>query len=277
MKSKLLILASTLLLASCWDTKTAKEQQTDETGDSLAQTEKLEFLKCNYNVKKKVLDGEVPNYTINIDVKYTDGNSKAARRINRQLSAFLFGNTTMSFEEAKNHFADSIKTEYEKELKEFYDPDNEYQDSYAYEYTQTGKVSENAPEGIVAYTNRIEMYTGGAHGGALESYINFDKATGKMITCKELFGEKQDDVLKLIKEQIIRDNDCKTEAELEEKRSIFSLGDVYINNYNFRIEKDGILFCYNPYEIAPWSEGFICAKLTYKQLEGLINRNIIKE
>ena len=155
-------------------------------------------------------------------------------------------------------------------------PDNEYQDTYAYEYTQTGKVSEDAPEGIIAYTNRIEMYTGGAHGGALESYINFNEKTGKIITCDELFGNKQDAVKKLIKEQIIKDNDCKTEEELVEKRSIFSLGDVYISDNNFLIEKDSIMFCYNPYDIAPWSEGFIFAKLSYKELEGLITPNLIK-
>ena len=182
----------------------------------------------------------------------------------------------MTFEEAKNHFADSISSEFEKELRDFYDPDNEYQDTYAYEYNQTGKVLEDAPIGIIAYTNRIEMYTGGAHGGAMESYINFQEQTGEVITCNKLFGNKQDEIKKLIKQQIIKDNDCKTEEELVEKRSIFSLGDVYISDNNFLIEKDGIMFCYNPYDIAPWSEGFIFAKISYKELEGLITPNFLK-
>ena len=41
MKSKLLFLATTLLFASCWENKANKEQQTEEKGDSLVQTEKL--------------------------------------------------------------------------------------------------------------------------------------------------------------------------------------------------------------------------------------------
>ncbi len=276
MKSKLLFLATTLLFASCWENKANKEQQTEENGDSLVQTEKLTFSKSGYNINKKILDG-VPNYTISIEVKYAEGNSIAAKRINKMLTAFLFGKSSTSFEEAKCQFIDSLETEYVKELKEFYDPDNEYKDTYSYSYSQTGKVSENAPEGVVAYTNRIEVYTGGAHGGVLESYINFDKATGKLITCKELFGNKQDDVYKLIKAKIIKDNDCKNEQELIEKRDIFTLGDVYISDNNFQLEKDSILFCYNPYEIAPWSEGFIFARLSYKELEGLIKQDIIKE
>lgn len=277
MRNRFFIFITALLLVSCWDNKTNTQQQTGETGDSLVQAEKLVFSRSYFNKKSKIFDSEVPNYSINIEVKYADGKSKAAQLINQQLVSFLFGNTIMPFEDAKNHFADSISTEYEKELRDFYDPDNEYQDTYAYEYNQTGKVSDDAPEGIIAYTNRIEMYTGGAHGGAMESYINFQEETGKVITCNDLFGDKQDEVKKLIKQQIIKDNDCKTEEELVEKRSIFSLGDVYISDNNFLIKKDGIMFCYNPYDIAPWSEGFIAANLSYKELEGLITPNIIKK
>ena len=276
MKNKISIFITTLLLVSCWDSKTNTQQQTGETGDSLVHAEKIVFTNSNFNKKSKIFDSELPNYNINIDVRCAEGKSKAAQRINQQLATFLFGNTIMPFDEAKQHFADSLAKEYEKELREFYDPDNEYQGTFAYEYSQTGKVSADAPAGIVAYTNRIEMYTGGAHGGAMESYINFQEETGRIITCEELFGYKQDEVKKLIKEQIIKDNECKTEAELTEKRSIFSLGDVYITDNNFLIEKDGILFCYNPYDIAPWSEGFIYAKLSYKKLEGLITPNLIK-
>lgn len=276
MKNRLYIII-TLLLTSCWNNNNNKQQQAEEVEDSLVQTEIITFIRSDFNKKKKIFDSELPNYNINIEVKYAEGNSPAAQLINKQLATFLFGNTIMPFEDAKNHFADSLSNDYEKELRDLYEPDNEYQDSYAYEYNQTGKVSEDAPEGIIAYTNRIELYTGGAHGGALERYINFHKESGKIITCQELFGNKQEEVKKLIKEQIIKDNDCKTAAELEEKRSIFSLGDVYISDNNILIENDGILFGFNPYDIAPWSEGFIFAKLTYKELKGLITPNIIKQ
>jgi hypothetical protein len=276
MRNRLSILITTLLLISCWDNKTNTQQQTGEIGDSLVQAKNLFFSTSKFNKKTKIFDNELPNYSINIEVKYAKGESKAAQLINQQLASFLFGNTITPFEMAKQHFADSLSNDFEKDLKDFYDPDNEYQDTYAYEYNQTGKVSKDAPEGIIAYTNRIEMYTGGAHGGALETYINFNEKTGTIITCDELFGNKQEAVKKLIKEQIIKDNDCKTEEELVEKRSIFSLGDVYLSNNNFLIEKDGIMFCYNPYDIAPWSEGFIFAKLSYKELEGLITPNFLK-
>ena len=274
MKNKVFLFISTLLLVSCWNDKNKTQQNSDADSTEVQQpVEEVQFANGRYNKAKKVLDGEYPKYTINIDVKYAKGNKQVAETINKQLAGFLFGNGILPFEYAMNQFGDSLSSSFEKELKEFYDKDDENKETYAYEYTQTGKISKDSPEGIIAYTNRIETYTGGAHGGAYESLINFNKKTGLMITCDELFRNNKEAVAKLIKDQIVKDNDCKTAAELEEKRSIFSLGDVYVSDNNFLLQKDGILFCFNPYEIAPWSEGFIYAKLTYKQLEGLISPN----
>ena len=277
MKNRVFIFISALLLVSCWNDKNKSQQNSDAGSTEVQQpVENVQFANGRYNKAKKILDGEYPKYTINIDVKYAVGNKQVAEIINKQLADFLFGNSILPFEYAMKQFGDSLASGFEKELKEFYDKDDENKETYAYEYTQTGKISKDSPEGIIAYTNRIETYTGGAHGDASENQINLNAETGSIITSDEIFGKNKEAVAKLIKEQIVKDNNCKTAAELEEKRSIFSLGDVYISDNNFLLQKDGILFCYNPYEIAPWSEGFIYTKLTYKQLEGFISPNCIK-
>jgi hypothetical protein len=275
MKNRLFITFTTLLLVSCWNNKNNNQQTEDAAETAQENIEAVQFTESSYNKDKKIFDSEYPKYTINIRVQYAKGNSQVAQSINRQLVSFLFDNNIMPVKEALKHFGDSLTNDFEKELKEFYEPDNEYQETYAYDFTQKDSVSRKSPEGYVAYINRIETYTGGAHGGALENYINFHEDTGAMVTSEELFGKNKEAVCKLIKDQIVKDNDCKTAAELEEKRSIFSLGDVYISDNNFLLQKDGILFCFNPYEIAPWSEGFIFAVLTYQQLEGLISLNIV--
>lgn len=275
MKNKALIFVTSLLLVACWDTKKDTQQKEEETKDSLVQTEKITFSSSHFKIKKKIFDSEIPNYKIDIKVEYATGKSEAAQLINKQLVALLFDSTIMPFEKAKEHFVDSLCGNFEKELKEFYEPDNDCQSTYEYEYSQEGKVLDNTPEGVISYMNWIQDYMGGAHGGAYSCYLNFHASTGKIITCDELFGKSKAAVCKLIKEQIVKDNDCKTAAELEEKTSIFSLGEVYISNNNFTIEKNSILFCYNPYEIAPWSEGTIYTRLSFKQLEGLINLNVI--
>ena len=270
MKNRLLILVTTLLLVSCWDKKT-NTQQSEEREDSVVCTENVQFVTDSIILKKKLSDGEYPKYTIEIKVEYAKGDSKVAQNINDELASLLFGINNMSLKEAQKHFTDSLSENFEKELTEFYEPDNEYQDIFAYEYSQKGTVSGESPEDVITYTSRIETYMGGAHGGALESYLNFHKDTGLKITAEELFGKNLDTVTKMVREQIVKDNNCKSAAELEEKRSIFSLGDVYISDNNFQLRDNGILFCFNPYDIAPWSEGFIFTILTYQQLDGLIN------
>lgn len=270
MRNRLLIFVTTLLLVSCWDKKT-NTQQTEEREDSVECTENVEFVTDSIILNKKLSDGEYPKYTIEIKVEYAKGNSETAQNINNQLDSLLFGFKDLPLKEAQKHFTDALAESFEKVLKDFYEPDNEYQEIFAYEYSQKGTVSVESLEGVIAYTRRIETDMGGAHGDALESYLNFHKDTGLKITAEELFGQNLDSVTKLVKEQIVIDNNCKSAAELEEKRGIFSLGDVYISDTNFLLRNDGILFCYNPYDIAPWSEGFIFTILTYKQLEGLIN------
>lgn len=270
MRNRLLIFVTTLLLVSCWDKKT-NTQQIEEREDSVECTENVEFVTDSIILNKKLSDGEYPKYTIEIKVEYAKGNSETAQNINNQLDSLLFGFKDLPLKEAQKHFTDALAESFEKVLKDFYEPDNEYQEIFAYEYSQKGTVSVESLEGVIAYTRRIETDMGGAHGDALESYLNFHKDTGLKITAEELFGQNLDSVTKLVKEQIVIDNNCKSAAELEEKRGIFSLGDVYISDTNFLLRNDGILFCYNPYDIAPWSEGFIFTILTYKQLEGLIN------
>lgn len=273
MKNRILILFTSLLLVSCWNNKTNTQHTEGAEEDTLNNIENIQFSKSKYNKKSKIFDSEYPKYTIDIQVLHAEGDNDVSQTINKQLVAFLFDNNIMPFEDAMNFYADSIANSFEKELKDLYEPDDEFQETFAYEHTQKGTVSERPLDGIVAYTNRIETYTGGAHGGAMESYINFHTKTGLKITSNEVFGKNQNAVIKLIKEQIVKDNDCKSAAELEEKRGIFSLGDVFISDNNFLLQSDGVLFCFNPYEIAPWSEGFIYVTLSYDQLEGLISTN----
>ena len=274
MRNKPIIFFTSILLVACWNNKNNTQEQQSEPEEKTVSTDTIQFKRCNYNIKRNIYESKYPCYEIHVDVQYADGNQRVSETINKQLVTFLFGNSIMPFDKAKEHFIDSLSMDFEKDLKEFYDPDNEHEDTYAYEYKIVGKASDNSPIGIIAYTNRIETYTGGAHGGALESYINFRKDTGSIITCQDVFGNKQDEVICMIKDQIVKDNDCKSAEELEEKRGIFSLGDVYLSDNNFLLQKDGILFCYNPYDIAPWSEGFTFTKLTYKQLEGYVNQEI---
>lgn len=253
-----------LMFSSCDETKKQQAGEQEERTDTVC------FVKSEYKNSKKLSDAEYPKYDINIEVEYADSMSVLSDTINRQLAVFLFNNGTMPFEKTANSFGDSIAQEYESELKEFYDKDNEYQDTFAYEYTQKGKVTDNPLPGTIGYSNHIAVYEGGAHGGALLSYINFNATTGAAITCEQVFGTNHEEVLNRIRNQIVKDYECQTKEELEEKTSIFSLGDVYVTDNNFLLQADGVEFCYNPYEIAPWSEGMIFTKLTYEQLEGCI-------
>jgi hypothetical protein len=267
MRNRLFVCIATLLFVSCWNKKT--QQQTEEV-ENTQEVEAIQFGQSKSNIDKKLSEGDYPHYSIDVKADYIKGNNRIAQIINKQLAAFLFENSITPFEDAKKHFTDSLAKDFESTLLDFYDKDDDFQDMYDYNYEQEAKLTTDAPAGVIAFKNVETSYTGGAHGSYLENYINFREETGEAITCNALFGSKEKSVLKLIRNQILKDNNCRTAEQLEEKTDIFSLGDVYISDYNFLLQKDGIIFCYNPYEIAPWSVGVIHVKLTYEQLKDLI-------
>lgn len=115
-------------------------------------------------------------------------------------------------------------------------------------------------------------FLGGAHPNTYNIFYNLNISTGKQISLIEL----------------IHPNSLRTITEKAEKifRKLKHIGpNANLNNFhfwfkndkfylpdNFAITKTGLLFYYNPYEIAPYSEGPTSLLVPYKQIEGLINK-----
>lgn len=107
-------------------------------------------------------------------------------------------------------------------------------------------------------------FLGGAHGAYNIRYYNFDITTGKKINEEALFGEKcPQKVAQLIRTEIKNRNQSS-----DHDKYISLLVDINkINpNDNFYITSKGIIYTYNQYEIAPYSQGFIEISLPYSKI-----------
>ena len=107
---------------------------------------------------------------------------------------------------------------------------------------------------ILSYSYERYAYMGGAHGNSSRFFYNFDLSTAGLLTEKDLFVENyQEPLTQLIKQQIVEDN-----AEIE---SVADLNDFHFfedqikPNNNFYVNADGLVYVYNPYDIAPYSTG----------------------
>ncbi|KAB1067351.1 DUF3298 and DUF4163 domain-containing protein [Tamlana haliotis] len=105
---------------------------------------------------------------------------------------------------------------------------------------------------ITAYTN-----TGGAHGILKISFLNFNSQNGSIISNSELFNDKEG-VEKIAKPYY--------QNAIEDK-NILSNPDEFTWPENIAYTEDGLVFLYNTYEIADYSEGVIEFKIPFDEVQ----------
>jgi hypothetical protein len=134
----------------------------------------------------------------------------------------------------------------------------------------TGTIEYFNPQ-IISYSLSHGVYTGGAHPNSFTAFYNFDPNTGKAFTLTDLFGKYNTEKLDRLLDKIYRkENDIPVKADLQ-KHGLF-VEKITANN-NFAVTKDGMIFYYNQYEIAPYSAGPIEIQVTYKELKDIIKNN----
>jgi len=129
----------------------------------------------------------------------------------------------------------------------------------------TTTVSDTTDLTITART-QIEDYTGGAHGSYNVFYYNIDTRTGEIFKEKEFFKKDSEEQLtKLLEEK------AKTTKNRQGDNITLLEPQEVVPNGNFYLNSEGIVFVYNQYEIAPYSDGLIEITLPYAQIKTLIN------
>ncbi|MBS1515587.1 MAG: DUF3298 domain-containing protein [Bacteroidetes bacterium] len=177
-----------------------------------------------------------------------------------------------SFEESPKYkdlseVTDAFMKDYEEFKKDVPDAPG------AWYLKDTTAIITNTPE-ILCFENRHESYLGGAHGSFNVAYTNVDMRTGKRLNTANIFVKDFKKTLNALIEKEIRKI-----LEIKPGQSLTD-GGLFENtvgfNENFAIKKDGIEFLYNQYEIAPYALGVIEVKLSYKDLESILNKEVVK-
>ncbi len=125
-------------------------------------------------------------------------------------------------------------------------------------------------DGFVSYQVVTDSYTGGAHGNKTINNGVFCLSNLDQITLDDLFNDvSKPDLNVLIRTELMKQNGCETIEELADKAQFLSPNDIEAPD-NFFLNKDGITWTYNPYEIAPYSVGDVSVSLTWKELITLL-------
>lgn len=209
-----------------------------------------------YEMKKFRLESEggcaadtlfCASYEINYPVFQglnTSANDSLIRKISEAVDTGNPEQDSASFEQAGKDFIASFE-ESKKEM-----PDQTLGWYYRSKLTVT-----IATDTLISITANNEYFTGGAHGGNGTYFINLQPSTGKSILLTDVLKPGYEEDLRKAAEVAFRNA-----LHLADTTSFVNAGfefpeDKFTLNDNYGFVKEGIVFVFNNYEIAPYALG----------------------
>ncbi|NOX18763.1 MAG: DUF3298 and DUF4163 domain-containing protein [Chlorobi bacterium] len=125
-------------------------------------------------------------------------------------------------------------------------------------------------ENVVTVKSEMFLQTGGAHPNTFVNYYSFNLADGNQIKLSDVFKPGSENELNLTAEKLFREEKKIPSGESLKKLGYWFEGDKFKLNDNFGILKDGIVFHFNAYEIAPYAMGHTELTIPFKDIKKLL-------
>lgn len=128
----------------------------------------------------------------------------------------------------------------------------------------------------VTYQDYFYVFRGGAHGMYGNRFISFDFRKNAPVTYESLFKPGvEDQVRELIYDALADDDDFMNSHHLTSLSQLKTYFGTYLDGEPIvvgdpGILPEGVIFCYQPYEIAPYSDGNFFAVIPFEKLSGLL-------
>ena len=215
-----------------------------------------------------------PQCRVRLELAAPTGSDEAAREVNAAVALELLGMEGVSLREAADSFANSYTRSYLKDFGPLYreDADDPARKAwYEYHYNISSEVTAGR-EGVAVYKAVVDYYEGGAHGVSQQLFMNFDTRSGRRLTLSDFFvpGFEQPLSFKLL-QALMALTGTGSVDELREKGYLYET-DMFATE-NFAAGSKGFTFVYNPYEIAPYSEGIIRLDLEADELGDVLKKD----
>lgn len=135
---------------------------------------------------------------------------------------------------------------------------------------ETKAAYEDVARGVLTLQKDLHTYSAGAaHGLFGSSYYNIDLQEHSVLSEGDLFVDGYTPALaKVLQRCALRQFACKTPSELERKEGIY-VTDIAPND-NFAFTPEGLRYCFNPYEVAPYAIGQVHILVPYAELQELV-------
>ena len=135
-----------------------------------------------------------------------------------------------------------------------------------WEWTARGVAYLNA-SGLLGYSIENYSYTGGAHGMGTQTYLLFSTSTGNLLSLNDfLKPESRKELEKDAELRFKESMDLRVDANLESSGFWFPDNQFYLPD-NFKLQKSGVLFRFEVYEVGPYALGALEFVMPWKEVK----------
>lgn len=243
----------------------------------------LEFDSLQVNRTEHLFgDTAKPSCNIAMNIAYISHSADSLMQdsINAYILAVCLGDkyTNQSPKQAINEYAEQYVENYKTDLEPAYTKESQEGNVgawYSYYKGIEGHAQYYAGN-LLVYRIDFNEYTGGAHGIYMSSYLNLNLKTLTPIRLTDLFVPDYElPLTDLLWNQLMADNNVVTHEELEDM-GYTSTGELTPTE-NFYLDRNGITFYYNVYDIAPYVMGPVKISLPYDAVRHLLNNTKLVE
>ncbi|HMG94390.1 MAG TPA: DUF3298 domain-containing protein [Chryseolinea sp.] len=250
MKDLLHVSLVAIILLSC-------SKKTEDTKTEASYVMKNFRVESSAGCKSDTL--QCASYEVNYP-EFSGLDSVVERRIRREIEATV----SMGDPEAEGKSMQQIGDDF---IQEYVDFNKEMPDAAGGWFYNANVSVEVLTDTLISMTVHQEYYTGGAHGGSDTYFINVNPSTGAEFTLDKLLKNGYQEPLAEIGEQVFRQvHELPDTASLNENYYEFP-DDTFTLNKNYGFRKEGIVFYYNNYEIAPYAAGPTEIVIPYERIK----------
>lgn len=205
--------------------------------------------------------------TIEINVPNAIDGSSVATAINRSLGEEII--SLLSFSEGEDiDTVDKAITSFTNSYKEL---KSKFPEEVGWEAKINGDVIYEDLNMVTVAVNSYS-FTGGAHGYASTSFLNFDKERGVELDTPDLFEDMEG--FEKFAEAKFRAQEKVPEGKNINATGFMFEGDAFHLPYNVGYTPDGIQLIYNQYEVASYADGPIVLTLPYNEINVYLKRKV---
>lgn len=217
------------------------------------------------------------NLIINFAYAAKSSDNRLKDSLNSYFLAACFGDKYIALTpaEAVKKYTEKYVDNYRKDLEPIYrkdEKDKEDDASMEAWYSYYKGIESHVQlyiKNLLVYRVDYNEYTGGAHGIYMSSFLNLDLRTLASLRLDDLFVNGYEEPLTdLLWNQLMADNKVATRQELEDM-GYATTGNLEPTE-NFYLDREGITFYYNVYDITPYVMGPVKITLPYQMMQHLL-------